>query len=184
MGKTASSVRAGIPEALVLVGAGAFILILGIAAYWQADIRWLHLFQSIMYVVTIVLVMRGSRWGHFIGVSAAGFWDYANIFATNFFFSGLGELSRWAHTGRARFDLLIAVPAWFSNLLVVVGCAWAYARLRTKTADDLGRFLVSFVLTTGFFAAAMALFHPRFLTIFPALLHPRWSAVARFFARG
>jgi hypothetical protein len=173
MKKTVETASAPVPEALIVAGAAVFILVLGISAYWQADIRWLHLFQSMMYVVTIVLVARGSRWGYFIGASAAGLWDYANIFATSFFFNGLGELFRWARTGRARFDLLIAVPAWFSNLLVVVGCAWAYARLRPKAASDLGRFLLSFALTTGFFAAAMAVFHPDYLGIFLRLLHPR-----------
>ena len=184
MKKTGDAGPSRTPEALILAGAAAFILVLGISAYWQADIRWLHLFQSMMYIATIVLVARGSRWGYFIGASAAGLWDYANIFATSFFFNGLGELSRWARTGRARSDLLIAVPAWFANLLVVVGCGWAYARLRPKGAGDVGRFLLSFALTTGFFAAAMAVFHPDYLGIFPRLLHPRWSDVARFFGTG
>lgn len=150
-----------------------FVLVLGVSAVWQADIRWLHFFQSWMYISTIVLSFRRSRWGHFIGISVAGLWDYANIFVTSFFLNGLEQLSRWVHAGHlARPDLLIAVPAWFSNLLVVIGCAWAYSRQPIKPLSDFGRFLFAFAFTAGFFAADMAVFQPRYLSIFPQLLHP------------
>ena len=163
----------GTPEWLILLGGSAFVAVLALSAYWQNDIRWLHFFQAWMYIAAMALSLRGSRWGHFIGVSAAGLWDYTNIFATTFFFNGLEQLSIWVRTGHlARPDLLIAVPAWFSNLLVVAGCVWAYSRLREKPLSDIGRFLVTFALTTGFFALDMALFQPRYLGIFPRLLHP------------
>jgi hypothetical protein len=163
----------GAPEWLIVVGGCAFISVLALSAYWEADIRWLHFFQAWMYAGAIVLSLRGSRWGYFIGFSAAGLWDYMNIFATTFFFNGLQQLSQWVHTGQlARPDLLIAVPAWFSNLLVVVGCVWAYSRLPEKRGGDFARLLLAFALTTGFFAADMALFQPRYLGIFPRLLHP------------
>lgn len=163
----------GAPEWLILTGASVFILVLGVSAFFEPDIRWLHFFQAWMYIVTIGLSIRNNQWGHFIGISVAGFWDYANLVATSFFFSGLAELSHWIHTGHlARPDLLIAVPAWFSNLLVVIGCAWAYSRKSTKRLTDIARFLVSFALSTGFFAADMVLFQPRYLFIFRRLLHP------------
>ena len=165
--------RFGAPEALILIGAIVFILVLAISAYFQADIRWLHFFQAWMYVAALVLSIRGSRWGYFIGISAAGLWDYANVVATNFFYNGLAELVRLIRTGHvARVSVLIAVPAWLSNFLVIVGCVWAYSRLRDKSLGDVGRILVVFALTTGFFAADMALFQPRYLSIFPRLLHP------------
>jgi len=126
-----------------------------------------------MYILTIGLTLQRNRWGYFLGISAAGFWDYANVFATSFFFNGLEQLSQWVHTGHlARPDLFIAVPAWFSNLLVVIGCIWASSRKPTKPRGDIIRFLVSFILATGFFAADMALFQPRYLGTFRRLLHP------------
>ena len=164
----------GAPEWLILIAGSFFILVLGLSAAWEADIRWLHFFQAWMYIATMVLSFRGSRWGHFIGISAAGLWDYANIVATSFLSNGLAELSRWAHTGHlARPDLLIAIPAWLSNFLVVLGSCWAYSRRPKKPFSDLAKFLVTFALTTGFFAADMALCQPRYLAIFPRLLHPR-----------
>ncbi len=159
------------PEWLILVGGSIFILVLAISAYWEKDIRWLHFFQAWLYLIALALSFRKSRWGYFIGISAAGFWNYANIFATTFFFNGLQQLADGIRNGHvARWDLLIAVPAWFSNLLVVGGCAWAYSRLRDKRASDFWRFLLAFALATGFFALDMALFQPRYLSIFPRLL--------------
>ena len=112
------------------MGACFFILVLGISAYWEADIRWLHFFQAWMYVATIVFSLRQSRWGYFIGISAAGLWDYTSLFVTTFFLNGLQQISQWIHTGHSnRPDLLIAVPAWFSNFAVLLGCLWAYSRL-------------------------------------------------------
>jgi hypothetical protein len=165
---------AGFPEWLILFGACVFILMLGLSAYWEAEIRWLHFFQAWMYVGTIVLTLRLSRWGQFIGFSAAGLWAYMNVFANTFFLNGLQQLSQWVHTGHlARPDLLIAVPAWCSNLLVVAGCVWAYSLQPEKSLGDLGKLFLTFALTTGFFALDMALFQPRYLGIFPRLLHPR-----------
>jgi hypothetical protein len=164
--------RMSVPEWLILIGASVFILVLAVSAIWEADIRWLHFFQAWMYVATIALSLRGNRWGYFIGISAAGFWDYANIVATTFFVNGLQQLSEWMSTGHlARPDLLIAVPAWFSNFLVIAGCLWGYLRRTVKSVTDVGRFLVAFALTTGFFAADMAVFQPRYLALFRRMLH-------------
>jgi hypothetical protein len=165
--------RLGGPEWLILSGAGLFILVLGVSAWWQADIRWLHFFQTWMYIAAIVLALRKNPWGYWIGFSAAGLWDYSNLVATTFFFNGLQQLSQWIQTGQLkRPDLLIAVPAWFANLLVVIGSVWGYARLPRKSQGDLVRLVVAFVLTTGFFALDMALFQPRYLGLFRRLLHP------------
>jgi hypothetical protein len=161
------------PRWLTLVGGCGFILVLGVSAFFEPDIRWLHFFQAWMYLSAMVLAFRGNRWGHFIGMSAAGLWNYANIFATTFFFNGLQQLAQWAHTGHLDpADQLIAVPAWFFNLFVIVGCLWGYFRLPTKSLRDAGTFVVTFALTTGFFALDMALFQPRYLAIFPRMLHP------------
>jgi hypothetical protein len=169
---TNSRPRIGAPEWLILIGAVVFVVILVISAVFEADIRWLHFFQAWMYIATIVLSLHGNRWGYFIGVSAAGLWDYANLVATTFFFNGLQELARWVHTGHlARPDLLIAVPAWFANLSVIIGCLWAYMRLPAKMNSDFLKAAIAFALTTGFFAADMALFQPRYLGIFSRMLH-------------
>jgi hypothetical protein len=162
-----------VPEWLILIGACFFILVLAISALWEPDIRWLHFFQAWMYIATIVLALRGNRWGYFVGIAAAGLWCYTNLFVTTFFFNGLQQVSHWLHTGHLqRADLAIAVPAWFSNFFVVMGCLWAYARMPRKSVGDAGAFLVAFALTTGFFALDMAVCQPRYLPLFRGMLHP------------
>ena len=162
-----------IPEWLIVVGATIFIVVLAVSAFWEADIRWLHFFQAWMYIAAIALSLRRNRWGYFIGISAAGLWAYTNLFVTTFFVSGLRWLWQWIASGHlAHPDQIIAVPAWLSNVLVVIGCAWAYSRLPKKSAADAARLVLTFAVTSGFFALDMALFQPRYLGIFPRLLHP------------
>jgi hypothetical protein len=64
------------------------------------------------------------------------------------------------------------VPAWVSNFLVVAGCAWGYCRLGEKPRVDVVWFVLTFALTTAFFIADVALFQPRYLPLFRAMLHP------------
>ena len=163
----------GVPELLIVTGCGIFTFVLWLSAYWEKDIRWLHFFQSWMYLGTIVLSLRRNRWGYFIGIAAAATWDYTAVFVNTFLRSGLHWLSVSLHSGRLQHaDQMIAIPAWGSNFLVVVGCLWAYGRMRGKAASDLVRLLFSFVLTTAFFAAAIALFQPRYLPLFRGMVHP------------
>src|SRR5262249_49357731 len=140
---------------------------LAVSAIWEPDIRLLHFFQALMYIATIVLSLRRNRWGYFIGISAAGLWAYTGLFVTTFVISGFHHLMTLDRT-----DQIIGVPAWLSDVVVVIGCVWAYTRLPVKFAADAGRLLLAFVITTGFFALDMALFQPRYLGIFRRLLHP------------
>jgi hypothetical protein len=144
-----------------------------VSAVWDPSIRWLHVFQAWMYFAAVWLSLRKNRWGYVIGLSAAGLWAYSNLFVNTFFVNGLQQFNLWIHTGHlARPDLLIAVPAWFANLFVVIGCVWGYWLMPRKKITDLGRFVLAFALTTGFFALDMYLFQPRYLGLFPHLLHP------------
>src|SRR6516225_4418678 len=121
-----SRLRVGAPECLILIGSSIFIFILWLSAYFEADIRWLHFFQAWMYLAAIWLSLRRNRWGYFIGISAAGLWDYMAAFVNSFFRSGLHWLFVWISTGHATHaDQLIAVPAWVGNFMVVVGSLWA-----------------------------------------------------------
>jgi hypothetical protein len=161
------------PELLIVVGASVFIFILALSAYFEPDIRWLHFFQAWMYIATIALSLRRNRWGYFVGISAAGFWDYINVCVTTFFRNGLHWLSASLAAGKIQhIDQIIAVPAWFGNLLVIVGCIWAYGRLPQKNPRDWMRFVLTFILTTAFFAAAISIFQPRYLPLFRQSLHP------------
>ena len=170
---TSARRKLGVAELLILVGSVTFIFVLWLSAYYEADIRWLHFFQAWMYVAAIALCLSGNRWGYFIGFSAAGLWAYGSVFVNRFFQSGLHWLFAWVSTGQLRHvDQIVAVPAWVGNVMVIVGSVWGYSRLPRKDRVDLGRLALAFVLTTGFFAADIAVCQPRYLPLFRGLLHP------------
>src|SRR5438309_6604007 len=165
--------QSGAPEWLVLIGASVFILVLAVSAFFEADIRWLHFVQAWMYIVTIALSSSGQPLGIFRRDFRCRLLGLCQCFCNHLL---LQRARRAISLGPYRTSgapgSFIAVPAWFSNLLVIIGCAWAYSRKPTKPRSDIIRVLVSFTLTTLFFAADMALFQPRYLGIFRRLLHP------------
>ncbi len=76
--------RLGGPEYLILIGGGLFIFVLGLSAVWEPDIRWLHFFQAWMSIAAIWLGLKRSKWGYFIGISAAATWNYSSVFVNTF----------------------------------------------------------------------------------------------------
>jgi len=157
----------------ITLGALVFIAVLFISAYWEADIRWLHFFQAWMYIATIALAWKKSRWGYFIGIGAAALWDYATLFVNTFLKNGLDQASILIKTGHLPHpDQLISVPAWLGNAAVILGCLFAYLCVVDKKWTDLSRLVAAAVGTTAYFALIVALFQPRYLPMFPALLHP------------
>src|SRR5256885_13703081 len=116
MNKPLRRAHVGPAEWLMIVGAALFVLALLVSAVLDPSIRWLHFLQTWIYVVSLVLAIRGNRWGYFIGISAAAFWDYLTIFVNNFLPSGIKHVQIWIQTGHlARPDQAIAVPAWIGN---------------------------------------------------------------------
>jgi hypothetical protein len=161
------------PEWLIVVGSCLFIFVLWLSAYLEPDIRWLHFLQAWMYLAGFTLSLRHNRWGYFIGFSAAALWDYISLFVTTFLKSGWHWTVVSVNSGQLqRLDQIVSVPGWIGNFLVVIGSTWAYTQLSDKRWSDAGRLALSFVLTTGFFAAAMATCQPRYLPLFPRMLHP------------
>jgi hypothetical protein len=154
------------PEWLITIGAGVFIFALAVSAVFVPAIRWLHVAQASMYVVAVFLSFRRSRWGHFVGASAAGLWNALAMFASPLFVELIDH--------PARPDLLLQGFAWLANLAVVVGSVWGYSRLTTKSRQDFGRLVLAFVGTTAFLIGATAILAPDYLVAFTGARHPHW----------
>jgi hypothetical protein len=87
--------------------------------------------------------------------------------------NGLAQAQTLVMTGHLlRPDLFLAVPGWFGNFAVIVGCVVAYLSIPKKQWSDVLRLAVATACTTAFFAASMALCQPRYLALFSGLLHP------------
>lgn len=157
----------------IWLGAVGFIAILALSAVFDPTIRWLHFFQGLMYVAVIALTARGSRWGLYLGVSVAAFWNYSAIFVNSFFRSGLHWLGQSLAQGKLmHVDQIISVFAVGFHTLMIVGCLAAYAFLPRKSWKDLVAWLVTLVAQGAYFYAIVRLFQPRYLTLFDRLLHP------------
>ncbi len=154
------------PEWLITVGAGVFIFVLAVSAVFVPAIRWLHVAQASMYVAAVLLSSRRSPWGHFVGASAAGLWNVLAMFASPLFVELIDHPTRP--------DLLLQGFAWLANLAVVVGSAWAYSRLTTKSRRDIGRLAIAFVGATAFLIGATAILAPDYLAALTRALHPHW----------
>jgi hypothetical protein len=163
---SALAAQSGSHSRLITVGAAVFVLALAVAAAFDASLRALHLIQASIYVATIVLSRRGNRWGYFLGISAAGFWDYVLLFAS--------PLPTRFMQHPTEPDLVLQGLAWIANALVVVGGMRGYLRLPNRSLADLGRFVASFALATGALAGGIAVFSPQRLAVFAQALHPHW----------
>ncbi len=158
--------RLGAPEGLVAIGAGFFTFTLAVAAIFVPAVRWLHLVQSSLYLATITLSLRRSRWGYFIGASTAGLWDILALFASPLFAEILDHPTRP--------DLVLQGLAWVANLVVVIGSVWGYRKLADRGHRDVSRFILTFVVTTGLLIAATAILAPDYLVAFTRVRHPHW----------
>jgi hypothetical protein len=154
------------PEWLIAVGGSVFIFALAVSAVFVPEIRWLHVVQALMYVAAVLLSIRRSRWGHFLGASTAGLWNYLATFASPLFAEIIDH--------PARPDVILQGLAWLANLAVIVGCVWGYVRLTTKSRWDIGGFILTLVGTTAFLVGATAILAPDHLPAFTRARHPHW----------
>jgi len=151
---------------LITLGATIFIVALAVSAAFDAELRGLHLVQASVYVATIVLSRRGNRWGYFVGISAAAFWNYILLFVSPL----PGQFMRHPFEP----DLVLQGLAWIANGLVIVGGVLGFHTLPNRSWTDLGRVVVAFALAIGILAGGIAVFSPQRLTIFAQALHPHW----------
>ena len=157
-------------DALTAVCATAFIVILGIAAYWDRTIRVLHLFESLPYVASAVLCLRRRKFGYMLGASAGAFWLWTAVTLTTFVRNGFERVLMFLRTGHVdRPDILIAAPAALATAGLVIFSLWGYFRLRNKSWTDLGLFVAAMALVAGFFVAIFAAFAPQYLGMFRSI---------------
>ena len=156
----------------IVLSACMFIFALAVSAYFEPDIRVLHLLQALMYVFVIIFARHHSKWAYCVGFSIGAFWNYVAIFVNNFVLSGLVTLSLLvAGKQITNAGALIALPAALGNCGMIIFCIWAYIRLRGKSWRDAGILAASAFLSTGYFAVIVVLTAPKFLPLFRRAFH-------------
>jgi hypothetical protein len=148
-----------------------FIIILGIAAYWDSSIRVLHAFESLPYVVVIVLSLSSNRFGYPLGFASGAFWLWTAGFLTSFVRNGFERLVMLVRTGSVdRVDILIAAPAAMATGGLVLLSLIGYVRQPAKSPRDLALLLIALLIVPAFFIAIFAAFAPQYLGMFTPLI--------------
>ena len=157
-------------RAVDLLAAGcsvAFVVILGIAAYWDRTIRVLHAFEALPFVVAAVLSLRQHKLGYILGVVSGAFWLWMAGMLTTFVRNGFERVAMLLRTGHVdRPDVLIAAPAACATGGLLLFSLLAYFRGRSRSWSDLGVFAGALALVAGFFVAIFAAFAPQYLRMF------------------
>jgi hypothetical protein len=154
-------------DTLAAACATTFIIILGIAAYWDRTIRVLHVFEALPYAGAAVLSLRRSKFGYMLGAAGGAFWLWTAGTLTTFVRNGFERVTMLLRTGHVdRWDIFIAAPAALATGGLIIFSVWGYSRLRRKSWWDLALFGAATVLVAGFFVAIFALFAPQYLGMF------------------
>lgn len=161
------------PSAIGALAAGcaaAFVVILGITAYWDRTIRVLHVFESLPFIVAALLCLRQHKFGYMLGAAGGAFWLWMAGTLTTFVRNGFERVAMLLRTGHVdRPDILIAAPAACVTAGLVFFSLWGYSRTRNKTWSDLGLFVAATGAVAGFFVAIFAAFAPQYLGMFKPL---------------
>src|SRR4051794_17092549 len=89
--------------------AAAFIVVLGMAAYWDRTIRVLHVFESLPFIVAALLCLRRHKFGYILGAASGAFWLWMAGTLTTFVRNGFEHVVILLRTGHVdRPDILIA----------------------------------------------------------------------------
>jgi hypothetical protein len=156
-------------DALAAGCAAAFIVILGVSAYWDRTIRVLHVFESLPFIVAALLCLRQHKFGYMLGAASGAFWWMAGTLTT-FVRNGFERVAMLLRTGHVdRPDILIAAPAACVTGGLVVFSLWGDFRARNRTWSDLGLFVAAAGAVAGFFVAIFAAFAPQYLGMFKHL---------------
>ncbi len=162
--------RGHIIDVLAAACAAAFVVVLGIAAYWDRTIRVLHVFESLPYVMAAVLSLRRHKSGYMLGAAGGAFWLWMAGTLTTFVRNGFERVAMLLRTGHVdRPDILIAAPAACAAGGLVLFSLWGYSRTRNKSWRDAGLFLAAVGAVAVFFVATFVAFAPQYLGMFRRL---------------
>lgn len=140
-----------------------FMLVLAESAYFEREVLWLHVFQSLIYVAIIVLSLRHNTWGYAIAIAIATLWNTFNVFS-GFFAGGIRAWSSFIQTGTIEDPVLLVSPlAGLDHVALMVCVIWAYLRLDRKSWRDMGVLAATYIGVTAYFLAIIALFWSDFL---------------------
>jgi hypothetical protein len=100
----------------ILGGSAFFVFALTVSAVFVPDLRLLHSFQALIYIIVVLLSRRKNPYGYGAGFFFAVFWDYI-------FLKGAWP-QVWQLIKGAVFtpDIAFQFAAAIANLFIIVAC--------------------------------------------------------------
>jgi hypothetical protein len=143
------------------LGAGLFILALVGSAIAVPQLRPLHTFQALIYVVVILLARRHHAAGFGAGVSVSVFWNGLQLFITHNMQAGARLLWTLLSTGQVRRpDTIMVFVGGVGHFILIVACMAAFRGLQPGKTDWT-RFVTGAVLALAYLAVIVATMLPR-----------------------
>ena len=150
---------------LIVLGSGLFILALFVSAVFEPRIRVLHALQALIYLAVIALTRRSSAWGYGAGCMISAFWNYLNLFVTNFIQAGLEQVLTLLHSGQLkRPDLALSLIAAGGHFLLIGACSTGFLRSRPR-AREWAQFVCGGVLALAYFAIIIVTTGPEYIVL-------------------
>jgi hypothetical protein len=154
--KRSSSTHVWIP-----IGAGLFLVALGVSAAAVPQLRLLHILQALIYVAIVILARRNNIFAMGAGFTIAVAWNCLEFFGPHLIQAGAVLLWTFLHTGQVRqVDTMMVPLAAIGHLILIFACLTALFNQTTRTRK-WWKFLVGGVLVLGYFAFIVAIARPR-----------------------
>jgi hypothetical protein len=145
----------------IVFGAGLFILALAVSAVLIPQLRFLHLFQAIIYIAIIVLSQRNSPWGFGVGIFIPVVWNCLNLFVTHLIEAGAAQLWLFISTGHvSRPDTLMVMIGGVAHFILIAACVAGFLRLRPNK-KNWSRLIAGGFLALAYFALIIVILAPR-----------------------
>jgi hypothetical protein len=143
------------------VGVGLFILALTLSAVFIPQLRLLHTFQALIYVVVIILTRQNSPWGFGVGVIVAIAWNSLNLFVTHLFQAGAGQFWSLLQTGHvSRPDTLMVMVGGVGHFVLIIACMAGFLQQR-PSVKHWGQFFGGGILALAYFGLIVGTTAPR-----------------------
>jgi hypothetical protein len=146
----ASDAPARWTTALIIGGAGTFVLGLVVSAVLDPRIRVLHTLQALPYFVAAALAVTNSPWGFGVGASIAAFWNYIWLHQ-------LLMAANWTD-----WSLLMTLLPAGGHFALIIGSVAAFVRTRPGVPHCL-RFSVGGVISVAYLVAIVVATGPQYI---------------------
>jgi len=154
--KRSSSTHVWIP-----IGAGLFLVALGVSAAAVPQLRLLHILQALIYGAIVILARRNNVFALGAGFTIAVVWNCLEFFGPRLIQAGTVLLWTFLHTGQVRHVDTMMVPlAAIGHLILIFACLTALFN-QTTSKRKWWKFLVGGVMVLGYFALIVAIALPR-----------------------